>query len=115
MVRKAGESLNNSHNVCGDISTSYVACVNTTDHEYYLKARGTCLSHEGVDSKKVVAVQSKAAEHESLTDFIKVNTQRVAKANDPELPELDSDLDGSGELLGAQCWEIQEETWVPKK
>ena len=70
------------------------------------------MSHEGVDNKKRVAVQSKAAEHKSLTDFKKVNTQRVA--NDPKLPELDTDLEGNGELLGAQCWEVQEEELGPQ-
>ena len=29
------------------------------------------MSHEGVDNKKGVVVQSKAAEHKSLTDFKK--------------------------------------------
>ena len=107
LVSKAGESLNNSHSVCTDSSTSLVVCVNTTDHEYSLKTRGACLSHEGVDNRKGAAAQSKAAKQESLTDFKKVNTKRVA--NDSELPELDIDLEGSGELLGAQFWEVQEE------
>ena len=57
-------------------------------------------------------MQSKAAKQESLTDFKKVNTQRIA--NDPELPELDIDLEGSSELFGAQCWEVQEEELGPK-
>ena len=111
LVSKAAESFNNSHSVCADSSTSHVVCVNTTDHKYSFKTRGSCLSHEGVDNKKAVA-QSKAAKQESLTDFKKVNTQRVA--NDPELPELDIDLEGSGELLEAQCWEVQVEELVPQ-
>ena len=71
-----------------------------------MDARGACLSHEGVDNKRGIAAQSKAAEQKILTDLKKANTQQgVAKANDPELPELDTDLEGSGELPGAQCWE----------
>ena len=65
LVNKAGESLNNSHSVCADSSTSHVVCVNTTDHECSLKTRGTCLAHEGVNNKKWVAAQSKAAKQEA--------------------------------------------------
>ena len=112
LVSKAGESLNSSHSVCADSSTSHVVCVNTTDYECSLKTRGTCLAHEGVSNKKGVVAQSKAAKQESLTDFKTVNAQRVA--NDPELPELDIDPESSGELLGAQCWEVQEEESGPQ-
>ena len=57
-------------------------------------------------------MQSKAAKQESLTNFKKVNTQRIA--NDPELPELDIDLEGSGELLGANAGRSRKRNWVPK-
>ena len=36
-----------------------------------MDARGACLSHEGVDNKRGVAAQSKAAEQKILTDLKK--------------------------------------------
>ena len=109
LVRKARESMCDSHSVCVDTSTSRGVCVNATKHEYPLEAKGASPSPEGVDNTKGLAALSKAAEQEGITDFKEVNTLGVAIASNPELPELDTDPEGSGELLGVQCWEVQEE------
>ena len=82
LVRKAGESMCDSHSVCVDTSTSHGVCVNATDYEYPLEAKGASPSPGGVDN---------------------------TIAGNPEHLELDTDLEGSGELLGVQCWEAQEE------
>ena len=91
------------------VYTSHGVCVNATKHEYPLEAKGASLSPEGVDNTKEVATLSKAAEQEGIMDFKEINTRGIAIANNPELPELDTDPEGSGELLGIQCWEAQEE------
>ena len=63
-------------------STSHGVCVNATDYEYPLEAKGASPSPGGVDN---------------------------TIAGNPEYLELDTNPEGSGELLGVQCWEAQEE------
>ena len=108
LVRKAGESMCVSHNVCVDTSTSDGVCVNTTDQEYPLKVEGASLSPEGVNNAERVIALKVATEQKGhiITGFKEVNTQ---EANNPEPLELDTGPEGNGELLGAQCWEAQEE------
>ena len=62
-------------------------CVNATNYEYPLEAKGASLSPGGVDN---------------------------TIAGNPERPELDTDPERSGELLGVQCWEAQGENRVLK-
>ena len=108
LVRKAGESMCDSHNVCVDTSTSDGVCINTTDQEYPSKVQGASLSPEGVDNTERVIALKVAAEQKGhiITGFKEVNIQ---EANNAEFLQLDIDPDGNGELLGVQCWESQEE------
>ena len=50
LVRKAGESMCDSHSVCVDTGTSHGVCVNATDYEYPLEAKGASPSPGGVDN-----------------------------------------------------------------
>ena len=73
-----------------------------------MKVEGASLSPEGVDNTERVIALRAAPEQKGhiITGFKEVNTQ---EANNPEPLELDTDPERNGELLGAQCWEAQEE------